>query len=112
MCNDLGVIPGDALLCNVVVWVEGPSEMFWIRSWLKHYLPLYKKNHKVGNLIEGLHYTILMTGGSNISHLSFNEDEIPIEHIEEDNLLKVLKVNPNPFVIVDSDNASHTSKNF
>lgn len=113
LCNDLGVIPGDALLCNVVVWVEGPSEMFWIRSWLKHYLPLYKKkNHKVGNLIEGLHYTILMTGGSNISHLSFNEDEIPIEHIEEDNLLKVLKVNPNPFVIVDSDNASHTSKKF
>ncbi|MCU5720802.1 hypothetical protein OCB01_09950 [Bacillus cereus] len=53
-----------------------------------------------------------MTGGSNISHLSFDEDEIPLEQIEEDNLLKVLKVNPNPFVIVDSDNASHTSKKF
>ncbi|MBU8754128.1 ATP-dependent nuclease [Priestia megaterium] len=113
VCNELGVIPGDALLSNTVIWVEGPSEMFWIRAWMKHYFPIYKKKNGVeGNLIEGLHYNILMTGGSNISHYSFQEGELSLEILEEEELLKVLKVNPNPFVIIDSDNSKVESAKF
>ena len=107
VCNELGVIPGDALLSNTVIWVEGPSEMFWLRAWLKSYYPLYKDSKGIeNNLIEGLHYSILLTGGSNIGHYGFAEQEIPIEILEEELQLKVLKVNPNPFVVVDSDNAT------
>lgn len=113
VCNELGVIPGDALLCNVVIWVEGPSEVFWVRTWLKNYFEIYKKEKRIKrNLIEGLHYTILMTGGSNISHYSFEEKETPIEMIEEDHMLKVLKVNPNPFVMIDSDAADKSSAKY
>lgn len=107
VCNELGVIPGDALLSNTVIWVEGPSEMFWLRAWLKSYYPIYKASKGIdNNLIEGLHYSILLTGGSNIGHYGFTEQEIPIEVIDEELVLKVLKVNPNPFVVVDSDNAA------
>ncbi|PFS47132.1 ATP-dependent nuclease [Bacillus cereus] len=113
VCNELGVIPGDALLCNVVIWVEGPSEVFWMRTWLKNYFEIYKKDKRIKrNLIEGLHYTILMTGGSNISHYSFEEKETPLEMIEEDHMLKVLKVNPNPFVMIDSDAADKSSAKY
>ncbi|WP_338749487.1 ATP-binding protein [Bacillus sp. FJAT-52991] len=107
VCNELGVIPGDALLSNTVIWVEGPSEMFWLRAWLKAYYPIFKENNDIeNNLIEGLHYSILLTGGSNIGHYGFAEQETPIEILEEELVLKVLKVNPNPFVVVDSDNAA------
>ncbi|WP_285398460.1 AAA family ATPase [Lysinibacillus sp. fls2-241-R2A-57] len=107
VCNELGVVPGDALLSNTVIWVEGPSEMFWLRAWLKIYFPIYKEQNRVeNNLIEGLHFSILMTGGSTIEHYGFAEKEIPIDLLEEEEVLKVLKVNPNPFVVIDSDNAN------
>lgn len=107
VCNELGVIPGDALLSNIVIWVEGPSEMFWLRAWLKSYYPIFRESNGVeNNLIEGLHYSILLTGGSNIGHYGFAEQEIPIDILEEELVLKVLKVNPNPFVVLDSDDAA------
>lgn len=113
VCNELGVIPGDALLSNSVIWVEGPSEMFWLRAWLKVYLPIYKRKNKIEcNLIEGMHFSILMTGGSNISHYGFEEGEVSVELIEEDEVLKVLKINPNPFVIIDSDNTGVNTAKF
>lgn len=113
VCNELGVVPGDALLSNTVIWVEGPSEMFWLRAWLKNYFPIYKDEHGIEcNLIEGLHFSILMTGGSNIAHYGFQEGEVPVDLIEEEELLKVLKINPNPLVIIDSDNTGEGTAKF
>ncbi|KEO81629.1 ATP-dependent nuclease [Tumebacillus flagellatus] len=109
--DDLGVIPGDALLSNAVIWVEGPSEKLWVRAWLKTYFEVYRKKHKIkGSLLEGLHYSILMTGGSLIKNYSFSEKEISHEDYKVDDQLHVLRVNPNPFVMIDSDNAEAGSK--
>ncbi|MNW40209.1 hypothetical protein D3C74_173170 [compost metagenome] len=113
VCNELGVLPGDVLLSNSVIWVEGPSEIFWLRAWIKAYCEYLIKEKKLDSyLLEGLHYSLLMTGGSTISHYSFEEDTLSIQDIDEDSLLKVLKVNPNPFVIIDSDHMSKTSKKY
>lgn len=113
VCNELGVLPGDALLSNCVVWVEGPSEVFWLRSWLRAYYAAFKKERELkDNLIEGMHYSILMTGGSSIAHFGFSESSVEINDLEEDDFINVLRVNPNPFVILDSDNTSHQSKKF
>ena len=38
--------------------------------------------------------SILMTGGSNIAHYGFQEGEVPVDLIEEEELLKVLKLIP------------------
>jgi hypothetical protein len=102
ICNELGVLPSDVLLNNSVIWVEGPSEVFWIRTWLKTYCEYLIQQGKLNfYLLEGLHYSLLMTGGSSISHYFFGEDVFSLEDIEEDKLLKVLKVNPNLFVVID-----------
>jgi hypothetical protein len=107
--NELGVIPGDALLTNCVIWVEGPSEMFWLRTWLKNYLEKLRTDGSINfSILGGLHYSILRTGGSTISNYSFDEGEQDVQSIDEDLLLKVLRVNPNPFVMIDS--ASTRSK--
>ncbi|GGG02543.1 ATP-dependent nuclease [Paenibacillus abyssi] len=113
ICNELGVIPGDVLLSNCVIWVEGPSEVFWLRTWIKTYSEYLVSQGKLNSyLLEGLHYSLLMTGGSTISHYSFEEDIISITDIEEDTLLKVLKVNPNPFVMIDSDRTNIGSQKY
>lgn len=112
-CNDLGVVPGDALLSNIVVWVEGPSEILWLRALLKIYLPKYLSNKsKSYNIIEGLHYSILMTGGGLIANLSFDEKAYDITDVLTSNLLKVLRINPNPFVIIDFDAVVPTSEKY
>ena len=111
--NDMGIIPGDALLSNCVIWVEGPSEILWLRAWMKTYLPIHlKEKKKDTNILEGLHYSILMTGGSLISNIYFEEDNKPLDDIEENFGLKVLRINPNPFVIIDSDNSSFDFEKF
>jgi predicted ATPase len=111
--NELGVLPGDVLLSNCVIWVEGPSEVFWLRTWLKTYCEYLINQGKLSSyLLEGLHYSLLMTGGSTISHYSFEEEVISLNEIDEDLLLKVLKVNPNPFVMIDSDRANKDSKKY
>lgn len=111
VCNELGIIPGDALLSNCVVWVEGPSEVLWLRAWMKVFISEYRKIKKISSsILEGLHYSILMTGGSLIANISFDEKMNVLDSIDEDFALQVLRVNPNPFVILDSDNAQIGSK--
>ncbi|WP_339157255.1 AAA family ATPase [Paenibacillus sp. FSL W8-0186] len=113
VANELGIVPGDALLSNAVIWVEGPSEVFWVRAWLKSYFEIYKRANNIqNNIIEGLHYAILMTGGNNIAHYSYSENEIEISDLDIEHKLNVLRVNPNPFVIIDSDNTNNQSKKY
>lgn len=113
VANELGVIPGDALLSNTVIWVEGPSEIFWVRAWLRAYFEKYKKQHQIQkNIIEGLHYTILMTGGNNLAHYSYTENEIELADLDIEDKLNILRVNPNPFVIIDSDNTNIGSEKY
>jgi len=112
-CNDLGVIPGDALLSNIVIWVEGPTEILWLRKLLEIYLPEYKDSkNKTSNIIEGLHFSILMTGGGLISNLSFDEQDFDISMPLTEQYLKVLRVNPNPFVIIDFDAVEPTHEKY
>lgn len=113
VCNELGIIPGDALLSNVVIWVEGPSEILWLRTLLKHYYPKFRDERGLTeNLIEGLHYSIVMTGGGLIANYEFSEDEKYVSELSEGELLKVLRVNPNSFVMIDSDNVNTSSEKY
>lgn len=98
--EELGVVPGDALLSNSVIWVEGPSEVSWLRTWIRNYYPIYQFRKDIkANLLEGQHFSILMTGGNLIAHLTYDETN-------ESDQINVLRVNPNPFVMMDSDLAA------
>jgi predicted ATP-dependent endonuclease of OLD family len=93
--NDLGYHSSDILQANGVIWVEGPSDRTFILKWI---------NLLDNSLIEGLHFIIMFYGGRLISHLSFqNEKVLP-------DLIPLLKLNRNAFVIMDRDGFSSTTK--
>lgn len=93
--NDLGYQSSDILQSNGIIWVEGPSDRTLLLKWIS----------LIDNsLIEGLHFSIMFYGGRLLSHLSFENEKI----IQE--LIPLLKLNRNAFVIMDRDGFSNNTK--
>src|SRR5665811_129032 len=90
LLDDLGVRASDLLQANCLVWVEGPSDRFYFNKWIE----LWSE----GKLCEGTHYQCVFYGGKLLSHLSAIE---PSEEFTDH--LKMLSVNKNLLLIVDSD---------
>ncbi|MBD3615378.1 MAG: ATP-binding protein [Gracilimonas sp.] len=89
--DDLDVRASDLLQSNLVIWVEGPSDRIYLNKWIR----LYSNSR----LLEGAHYQIVFYGGRLLSHLTFKEPDSD----EIDNLIKLLSVNRNAAIIIDSD---------
>ena len=89
-CTDIGCKASDILQANCIVWVEGPSDIIYLRHWIEKLNP---------QLQEGVHYSIMFYGGSLLSHVSLSEkvDE------EVEKFIRLLPINQNSFVIMDSD---------
>lgn len=88
ICRDLGCKASDILQANSVIWVEGPSELIYLRFWLKSV---------DASLIEGIHYSIMFYGGRLLSHLSGDD----VEDLED--FIQLPKLNRNSAIIMDSD---------
>lgn len=93
--SDLGYHSSDILQSNGIIWVEGPSDRTYLLAWIKLI------NSK---LIEGLHFSIMFYGGRLLSHLSFKKELIFSE------LIPILKLNRNAFVLMDRDGFSNVTK--
>tara|TARA_R110000751_G_scaffold307293_1_gene428049 strand:- start:749 stop:1798 length:1050 start_codon:yes stop_codon:yes gene_type:complete len=93
--NDLGYHSSDILQSNGVIWVEGPSDRTFILKWI---------NLIDSSLVEGLHFSIMFYGGRLLSHLSFENEKIISE------LIPLLKLNRNAYVIMDRDGFSSITK--
>ncbi|MCR9181700.1 MAG: AAA family ATPase [Flavobacteriaceae bacterium] len=93
--DDLEVKASDILQSNGIIWVEGPSDRTYINRWISLI---------DDNLIEGYHYSIMFYGGRLLSNLSFDYDII------NDELIPLLKLNRNSFVIMDRDGKTITTK--
>lgn len=93
--NDLGYHSSDILQSNGVIWVEGPSDRIFILKWISLI---------DSSLIEGLHFSIMFYGGRLLSHLSFENEKIISE------LIPLLKLNRNAYVIMDRDGFSNKTK--
>ncbi|MEM8972265.1 MAG: AAA family ATPase [Pseudomonadota bacterium] len=87
--DDLDIRASDILQANGVIWVEGPSDRLYVRRWIEL--------HSEGTLREGTHYTIMYYGGKLLSHLSLTTPA------EDSDLIKILSINRNSAVIIDSD---------
>lgn len=87
----LGVHPRSTLFtANVVIWVEGPTELVFFRHWLKaRLLP--------NGIHEGFHYTFMQYGGNLITYLEAADEG----HFQS--AFDLLSLCRHPFVIVDSD---------
>lgn len=86
----IGIHPAKILFtANIVIWVEGPTELLFYKHWLEKELK--------DNFIEGFHYTFMQYGGALISYLSLDDDN----HTKS--VFDLLSLCRNPIVIVDSD---------
>ena len=88
--DTLGVRASDLLQSNCIVWVEGPTDREYFNRWVE----LFSN----GVLREGAHYQCVFYGGKLLSHLSSlnpTSDDI--------NAVKILSVNRNAIVLMDSD---------
>ena len=93
--DDLEVKASDILQSNCIIWVEGPSD----RTYLKRWLSIIDNT-----LIEGYHYSVMFYGGRLLSNLTFDYDLLNNE------LIPLLKLNTNAFVIMDRDGRSISQK--
>ncbi len=89
--EQLGNSPGDILLAKSVIWVEGPSDVIYLKHWLR-----------TKGLLEN-EYTFMFYGGSLVSHVSF-------ENINVDYLIELCDLNPNSMIIIDRDRDNGTEK--
>lgn len=93
--NDLGYQSSDILQSNGIIWVEGPSDRIFLLKWI---------NLMDKSLIEGLHFSIMFYGGRLLSNLTFESEKVIVE------LIPLLKLNRNAYVIMDRDGFSNTTK--
>lgn len=92
----LGVLNTSTLTSNCSIWVEGITDRLYIRA----YLTAYIKSIKGISLIEGLNYTFIEYGGSNLKHYLFDE------YGEQETLndgIKAYFVNNKIFLLSDKD---------
>lgn len=95
--EDLDVRGSDILQANGVIWVEGPSDRVYIRKWID----LASK----GLLREDTHYTFLYYGGKVLSHF----EALPPDEMGD--RIKMLLINRNVAVVMDSDRRPNPGKN-
>jgi predicted ATPase len=94
VCEDLGYHPSDLLQANCIIWVEGPSDRIYIRSWLSQLRP---------DFIEGIHFSIMFYGGCLRSHLTYSEGEKLV-----DGFISLCRLNRRGVFVMDSDMESET----
>jgi len=98
--NDLDVRASDLLQANGIVWVEGISDVIYLRRWIELYCE--SKNALVP--VEGSEYAFMEYGGRCLSHLDFAAacaDDLATGDAEW--LLPALSVSRNTYVVMDSD---------
>ncbi|KJL35472.1 hypothetical protein RS86_00468 [Microbacterium azadirachtae] len=92
IASDLGYRPSDLVQSNAVIWVEGPSDRIYIKSWLDQLAPK--------RFVEGLHYSIMFYGGSLLSELS------PLDSDEVEEFISLRRLNRYMAIVIDSDRKS------
>ena len=88
----MGVTPSQVFLTRTVIWVEGPSDITYIRALLREVDP---------DLVYGREYSFAMFGGSSGKHLSFEEDD--------ERLVQLLQLGHRNILVHDKDSASPTA---
>ena len=85
----LGVSPGQMALSTVVIWVEGPSDILYIRRLMADSCPN-------SGLLEYRDYSFAMYGGALIKHVGFESHDSKV-------LVGLLSICSRPIVVCDRD---------
>lgn len=96
--DNLGAKGSDILQTNGIIWVEGPSDVVYIKKWLD----MYSAENELPKLMQGIDYEFQMYGGTLLDSICM----INQGHSEADELKKLVSMfsfSRNAFVITDSD---------
>ncbi|HNN04416.1 MAG TPA: AAA family ATPase, partial [Leptospiraceae bacterium] len=96
--ENLGCKGSDLLQTNGIIWVEGPSDVIYLKKWLD----MYAKENESENYIQGKHYEFQMFGGTlldSISLIQTGENELE----EYKKILSMLSFSKNAYIVIDSD---------
>jgi energy-coupling factor transporter ATP-binding protein EcfA2 len=89
--DDLGVTSGDLVQANGIIWVEGPSDRIYIKTWMER----RAQARGINAPIERIHYTFVTYGGALLKHLTLRDDD--------PQRIAMRSVNRNFAVIIDRD---------
>lgn len=98
LLDGLGCKGADLLQCNGVIWVEGPSDVIYIRKWLE----IYARELDVPKFVQGRDYEFQMFGGTLLDSLCLVHDELkPVDELKK--LVEMFSFSRNAVVVIDSD---------
>lgn len=104
----LGVSNNSVFLANCTIWVEGVTDLLYLRKFISEYLKNPKPRHRVCQTYrEGLHYMITLSGGSNIVHFDFS-DKTVVKSLKRK--VVVRKLCGRAFVLVDKDHEKNRQR--
>jgi len=96
--DNLGTKGSDLLQTNGVIWVEGPSDVIYIKKWLE----MYACENDKFSLQQGRDYEFQMFGGTLLDSLCLiHEEEDEDESYKK--LVSMFSFSRNAFVVIDSD---------
>jgi predicted ATP-dependent endonuclease of OLD family len=111
--NDLGVKNSSVLLSNCSIWVEGPTDLQYIRAYIEAYRIKMKNKGQILSLFEGLNYSFFLYGGSLLEHYIFSEkDKWEEDSAESVEGIKALLLSNKIFLIADKDKDKEKKHNY
>lgn len=96
--DNLGCRGADLLQANGVIWVEGPSDVVYIRKWID----MHCAEHGIPPLRQGRHYEFQMFAGTLLDSLCLVKDGITEDEAFK-KLVEMFSFSRNAYVVIDSD---------
>jgi energy-coupling factor transporter ATP-binding protein EcfA2 len=90
LLDALGIKGSDVWQSNGIIWVEGPSDRWYIKHWLR----IYCQENGLGELKEHVHYSFNFYGGAVLSHMRPDDQE---------EFVSMLNMNRNMMLVIDRD---------
>jgi len=100
LLNSLGVNNSSVFLANCTIWVEGITDVLYLRAYIDKYL---KENKEENNYQEDIHYAFVTYAGSCISNWDFTDNQ-------ESDKIFADAISNNIFLIADNDNNKKTKR--
>ncbi len=96
--DNLGAKASDILQTNGIIWVEGPSDIVYIKKWLQ----MYTIENKFTELKQGIDYEFQMYGGTLLDSICLmNEGHPEVDELKK--LVSMFSFSRNAYIITDSD---------
>ena len=92
----LGYRPSDVLQANCVIWVEGPTDRFYLNWWLT----AARREH---HLVEGVDYQFMTYGGRLLAHFTATEGIALDDGLVERDLIALQALGRRLAIVIDSD---------